>query len=84
MSIARKVDELGRIVLPIEVRKELNIGTNCALGIEIKDGAIVLTPKETLCIECGEIIPPKTKYRLCEKCIARIKNNEPLEDEENA
>ena len=44
--MVRKVDELGRIVLPVEFRKALNIGTGCDVNIELKDGSIVLTPNE--------------------------------------
>ena len=81
-AFVRKIDELGRIVLPMEFRKELNMGAKCDMRMEIKDGTIVLTPNECLCKGCGEIISPKTKYGLCERCIARIKHNEPLEDED--
>mgnify|MGYP003525272947 CR=1 FL=1 len=34
--MVRKVDELGRIVLPVEFRKALNIGTGCDVNIELK------------------------------------------------
>ena len=68
----------------MEFRRELNVGAKCDMRMEVKDGTIVLTPNECICMGCGEIIPPKTKYKLCDRCIARIKNDEPLEDEENA
>ena len=80
-AFVRKIDELGRIVLPMEFRKELNVGAKCDVRMEIKEGSIVLTPNECLCIGCGEIISPKTKYGICARCIARIKNDESLEDE---
>ena len=44
--MVRKVDELGRIVLPVEFRKELNLGTGCDVRIELNSGSIVLTPNE--------------------------------------
>ena len=84
MSMVRKVDELGRVVLPMEFRRELNIGYKCDIRMEVKDGSIVLTPNECVCMGCGEIISPKTKYRLCDRCVTRIRKDEPLEDEEDA
>ena len=38
-----KIDELGRIVIPKEIRNYLNIKDNDCLAIEIKDNSIVLT-----------------------------------------
>ena len=42
ISISRKVDELGRIVIPIEVRKELGIKDGESLDISVIDNKIVL------------------------------------------
>lgn len=39
----RKIDELGRIVIPKEIRNYLNIKYNDCFAIEIKDNSIVLT-----------------------------------------
>lgn len=82
MSMVRKVDELGRVVLPMEFRRELNVGVKCDMRMELKNGSIILTPNECICKGCGEVIPSKTKYGLCERCLVRIRNNEPLETEE--
>lgn len=71
----RKIDELGRIVLPAEIRKELNVGTNCEMRIELRDGSIVLTPTECFCTNCKTIIPAGTKYNLCENCIIAIRKD---------
>ena len=40
--IVRKVDELGRIVLPIELRTELAIQEKTSLAVRSKDGKIIL------------------------------------------
>ncbi len=42
INISRKVDELGRIVIPIEVRKELGIKDGESLDISVIDNKIVL------------------------------------------
>ena len=41
-GIVRKVDELGRIVLPIELRRTLDIGEKDALEIYVDGGSIIL------------------------------------------
>ena len=46
VNFERKVDELGRIVLPIEVRRKIQVETGDVLMIDLKDGQITLTPKE--------------------------------------
>ena len=74
--ITRKIDELGRIVLPIEFRKALNVDTKCDLDMEIKDRTIVLMPKQTVCHICGTSIPIKSKYCLCKACVKMIKEEE--------
>ena len=45
INISRKVDELGRIVIPIEVRKKLGIKDGEHLEISIIDNKIVLEKK---------------------------------------
>ena len=41
-GIVRKVDELGRIVLPIELRRNLDINEKDALEIFVDDDKVIL------------------------------------------
>lgn len=77
-AFVRKIDELGRIVLPMEFRKALDIDTMCEIELEVKEGALVLTPRQTICRCCGTIIPSKTKYNLCTDCIKTIKEDQSI------
>ncbi len=52
-GIVRKVDELGRIVLPIELRRTLDIAEKDALEIYVDGNTIVLQKYEPSCIFCG-------------------------------
>ncbi|KIL37958.1 AbrB family transcriptional regulator [Gordoniibacillus kamchatkensis] len=52
-GIVRKVDELGRVVLPIELRRTLGIGEKDALEIYVDDERIVLKKYEPSCIFCS-------------------------------
>ena len=52
-GIVRKVDELGRIVIPIELRRTLGIDIKDALEIYIDEDRIILKKYEPACIFCG-------------------------------
>lgn len=52
-GIVRKVDELGRVVIPIELRRTLGIGEKDALEIFVDGDKIVLKKYEPACIFTG-------------------------------
>lgn len=60
-GIVRKVDELGRVVLPIELRRTLNISYKDSLEIFTDNNMVVLRKYEPSCIflrkchKCGEL-----------------------------
>ena len=53
-GIVRKVDELGRVVLPIELRRTLDIAEKDALEIYVEENMIMLRKYEPCCIFCGD------------------------------
>lgn len=53
-GIVRKLDELGRITLPIELRRTLGVTEKDALEISVQDNQIILTKYEPTCIFSGE------------------------------
>lgn len=52
-GIVRKVDELGRIVLPIELRRTLDIAIKDPIEIFVDGNSIVLKKYEPCCVFCG-------------------------------
>ena len=73
-GIVRKVDELGRVVIPIELRRTLTIGEKDALEIYVDGDRIILKKYEPACIFCGqadEIIHFKGK-NICPHCIEEM------------
>ncbi len=52
-GITRKVDELGRIVLPIELRRTLDIAVRDELEIYMEADRIILQKFEPSCVFCG-------------------------------
>ena len=51
--IVRKIDDLGRIVVPAETRRLFNIHEGDELAISIENGGIVLRKLEASCAFCG-------------------------------
>ena len=74
-GIVRKVDELGRIVLPIEMRRTLDIAEKDSLEIYVEGASIILKKYKPSCIFCDsskEIMLFKGK-NVCPKCMKELK-----------
>ncbi|MGH0585635.1 AbrB/MazE/SpoVT family DNA-binding domain-containing protein [Bacillus mycoides] len=54
-GVARKVDELGRVVIPVELRKTLGIAEGTALDFHVDGENIVLRKHEKSCFVTGEV-----------------------------
>ena len=52
-GVVRKIDELGRIVLPIELRRTLDIAEKDSIEIYVDESSIMLKKYEPACIFCG-------------------------------
>lgn len=73
-GIVRKVDELGRIVIPIELRRTLDINIKDSLEIFVDGNYVVLKKYEPACIFCGnakDVINYKGK-NICPDCMTEI------------
>ena len=74
-GIVRKVDELGRIVIPIELRRTLDIAEKDSLEIFVEENRIILAKHEDSCIFCGKS-KGVHKYHgknSCEYCLRELK-----------
>jgi len=75
-GVVRKVDELGRIVLPIEIRKVLDIKQKDAIEIFTDDDKIILQKYQPACVFCNntaDVIYFNGK-RICADCIKQLKD----------
>ncbi len=75
-GIVRKVDELGRIVLPIELRRTLDIAEKDSLEIYVDGDTIVLRKYEPSCIFCGsskDVLTFKGR-NICPACMSELKD----------
>ncbi len=74
-GIVRKVDELGRIVLPIELRRIFDIAEKDSLEIYVDGNSIILKKYEPACIFCGnakDVFVFKGK-NVCPDCMNELK-----------
>ena len=73
-GIVRKLDELGRVVLPMEMRNTLDINPKDPIEIFVEGNEIILRKYEPNCIFCGSsdnnvLLNGK---RVCRKCIEKL------------
>ncbi len=73
-GIVRKIDELGRIVLPVELRKTLGINAGDQLEIFVDGDIVMLSKYEPQCVFCGKSggVEKFHEKTICKDCIKRI------------
>lgn len=73
-GVIRRVDELGRVVIPIEIRTQLGISEKDPMEIYVDGSSIILKKYEPNCIFCGnsrKLIEFEGKP-ICKKCAENI------------
>lgn len=75
-GIVRKVDELGRVVIPIELRRTLNVAEKDALEIYVDGEHIILKKYEPACIFCDDArdITVYKGKNICRNCLNELGN----------
>ncbi|MDD2268123.1 MAG: AbrB/MazE/SpoVT family DNA-binding domain-containing protein [Eubacteriales bacterium] len=73
----RKIDELGRIVLPAEMRTKLHLEKEDAVNIDCVDDKIILSKAKATCVIChsseNELLSVDHEL-VCSECIQKIKS----------
>ena len=73
-GIVRKVDELGRVVIPFEIRNKFDIAEKDPIEIYVEGSSIILKKFEPNCVFCGsskDLVEYKDKL-ICSKCAESI------------
>jgi transcriptional pleiotropic regulator of transition state genes len=75
IGMARKVDQLGRIVLPAELRRLFGIHEGDLVEIFVEDGRIVLAKVEDHCTFCGATTDLRefSGKLVCHTCVERLR-----------
>ena len=75
-GMSRKVDELGRVTIPKEIRTKFDIRTNDRLNIYVEDETINLMKDNQKCVFCSstkDLIEHNNKH-VCNKCMQKLIN----------
>ena len=73
-GMARKVDDLGRVVVPAELRNSFGIREGDYLDISVEDDRIILVKREDACVFCRAADDLK-EFRgrvICASCIGEL------------
>ena len=73
-GVARKMDQLGRVVLPAEVRRDFGIQPGDLVEIAVEAGVIVLTKVEDRCVFCAteDALREFAGKLVCDECSTGI------------
>ncbi len=74
-SFIRRIDQLGRIVLPKPMRKKYHFEEGDSVNISIEDEAIVIRKTETGCVFCGNNDGTLSIFRgraVCKNCMQAL------------
>jgi len=76
MGMARRIDALGRVVVPVEMRRLLGINEGDLLDIHVESGRLVMSRIEHSCLFCGSnedlrMFKDRLVCRACSTAISR-------------
>jgi transcriptional pleiotropic regulator of transition state genes len=74
-GVVRRVDELGRIVIPVEIRKRFGIRDRDPLEISIQGDSVVLTRPIDRCVFCSSLdeLTAFHERSICAACISHLR-----------
>lgn len=75
-GIVRRVDDLGRIVIPMELRRTLGIKVKDPMAIYVEGDRIILTKHKDACTICGDTDAPMTDVKgrpVCDSCVEAVR-----------
>lgn len=74
LGITRRVDDLGRVTIPVELRRVMDIDEGTPIEIFTAEGQIILRKYEPACIFCGSAVGVEEHKgkRVCKACRVEI------------
>lgn len=71
----RKVDDLGRVVIPMEIREQLHLIQGTPMDFTVKNGCVIMKPMDRRCHCCNKESDKLLKVgnvQLCKSCIEQF------------
>lgn len=84
-GMSRPLDELGRVVIPAEIRRALNLKTGVRMDIGVANDCIVLSRSTAFCACCGRTSDHMLYHAgvgICEDCFSRFEPVEEADEDE--
>lgn len=80
-GIHRKIDDLGRIVIPVGIRRNLGINEGDRLEVTVEDERIVLLKTQEQCVLCSsqEDLYSYRERLVCGTCIHELGQAQPVQ-----
>ena len=72
--ISRKIDGLGRIVIPKGMRSSLGLEENMPVDISMTKDGILIRKGQSLCRLCGKELDMQNRFFICKNCLTEIQN----------
>ena len=75
-GMSRQIDELGRFVLPVEIRRSLHINLKDYLEIYTDNDRIILKKRMDSCMLCGaaeDLVQLQDAKHICRSCLEHLK-----------
>jgi len=74
-GVIRRIDELGRIVIPVEIRKRFGIRDRDPLEISVQGDSVVLTRPIDRCVFCSSLddLTAFHERSICATCISALR-----------
>lgn len=71
----RKIDDLGRVIIPAEMREKLNIHSENEVDISMQGNNIIINKHEFGCVFCGAVdnLVRLNDKAVCRECIDKLK-----------
>jgi len=76
LGIVRSVDDLGRVVIPMELRRSLGIKVKDPISIHVDGDKIILAKPAGSCVICGTLDGGMIEFRgrlICDGCIGELR-----------
>lgn len=73
-GVSRKIDDLGRLVLPAEIRRRFGLNEGAHVDIRVDDDEIVLSKVEESCVFCGALEQLRSfrDRKVCAPCVTQL------------
>lgn len=74
LGITRPIDKMGRVVIPREIRRSLNLEHQDRLEVFIDGDSVIFRKSGARCLVCGSINQLTQDGKVCMRCLKKYKN----------